>query len=321
MRVAAALLALSLATSAWAAESGRASGAAESQARLRELAVACAAQLDVENDVGFDRVAQRCPTLARALRGSDAVRWFPEGWDADGNEFSRGSLLALVALLDSEAAIAALRPAPELAPLAAALARTTPGDADANGPWARFKGWLRSIFERDDRRHDGWLTRSLRRLEPSDAVMRVVGYVTLGLVVVLAFYIVAAELRAAGVLTGGRRGGRSPGGGAVGAEAVVSWADVERAAPRDRPARLIQLVIDGLVRARRLPPARALTVREIVVEAQLPEETARARLAAIAATAERARFAAVAEEGVALDAVVDEGRALLASLARDPVRT
>ncbi|HKZ73794.1 MAG TPA: hypothetical protein VJ011_07010, partial [Steroidobacteraceae bacterium] len=72
--------------------------------------------------------------------------------------------------------------------------------------------------------------------------------------------------------------------------------------------------LERLTHGGRLPAAASLTVREIEARALLPDADDRARLAALAAAAERARFAAAPAEGTALDGALAAGTELLGRL-------
>ena len=74
--------------------------------------------------------------------------------------------------------------------------------------------------------------------------------------------------------------------GAVG----LRWSDIERAPPRDRPRLLLEAIIRQLGERGFLPPAGALTVREITRAARLPDADDRSRLAEIALAAEWVRY-------------------------------
>ena len=67
-----------------------------------------------------------------------------------------------------------------------------------------------------------------------------------------------------------------------------------------------------------MPPARALTVRELEREARLPEESGRARLAELVAVCERVRFSGEPVSAASLAAALHGGRVLLAALAAVP---
>src|SRR5262245_30678106 len=62
----------------------------------------CVARLDPELDVGFDRIAARCPELARTLEHSGWAAWLPRGWKESRNDLSAGSLTELRAVVIRE---------------------------------------------------------------------------------------------------------------------------------------------------------------------------------------------------------------------------
>ncbi|HXI68436.1 MAG TPA: hypothetical protein VNH41_10885, partial [Steroidobacteraceae bacterium] len=95
--------------------------------------------------------------------------------------------------------------------------------------------------------------------------------------------------------------------------AAGGLADVERASGEEQPHLLLQLIIRRLIELQRLPPARALTLTELERAARLPDELDRARLAALSAACERARYAEVVSTAVLAAASV-RGRELFASL-------
>jgi hypothetical protein len=68
----------------------------------------------------------------------------------------------------------------------------------------------------------------------------------------------------------------------------------------------------------RLPPARALTARELERRARLPGEVARARLVELVGVCERVRFSAERVSAASRAAALQSGRLLLASLEGAP---
>src|SRR3954470_8500850 len=62
----------------------------------------CTARLDAQADVGYDRVAARCPGLASALERSGVEQWLPQGWKEIRNNLSVGSLTELRSLIERE---------------------------------------------------------------------------------------------------------------------------------------------------------------------------------------------------------------------------
>ncbi|MFZ1100578.1 MAG: hypothetical protein WAN26_14375, partial [Steroidobacteraceae bacterium] len=55
----------------------------------------CLKQLDPSLDVGYEKIAARCPDLAPALRASPWEAWLPRDWDKSGNELSDQGLTEL----------------------------------------------------------------------------------------------------------------------------------------------------------------------------------------------------------------------------------
>ena len=133
------------------------------------------------------------------------------------------------------------------------------------------------------------------------------------LLLLLAGAVVANELRVAGWWRRQRHQGRQLAAHAAAGAAAGALEDVERASSEEQPHLLLALIIRRLIELRRLPPARALTLKELERAARLPDELDRARLAALSAACERARYAEVVSTAVLAAASV-RGRELFASL-------
>ncbi|MEJ5755965.1 hypothetical protein, partial [Salmonella enterica] len=52
----------------------------------------CVRVLDPQLDIGYDRIAARCPDLARELEHGAWSSWLPRGWKESGNDLSAGGL-------------------------------------------------------------------------------------------------------------------------------------------------------------------------------------------------------------------------------------
>jgi hypothetical protein len=282
---------------------------------LAELS-ACIARLDTQLDVGYERIAARCPDLTLALERSGWAAWLPRGWKEPGNDLSAGSLSELRVIVQRELAPRPLARTPRVERLSGILTDLGSNGQQGSSVWARFKQWLRSLFQRGgEERDDGWFGHMLERMGVSDAAIQLITYIALGGIVALGGFIVFNELRAAGVL--GRRGsGRheGAGAGAAGSRSRPTLRDVEQAALAERPRLLLEMIAAKLTDLKRLPPAGAFTVRELTRAAHLREESDRARLSELALAAERARFAEGDIERSVVDTAVAHGRALLTSL-------
>jgi hypothetical protein len=275
---------------------------------------ACIARLDVDSDIGFERIAARCPELARHLQESDWAAWLPEQWQDDYNNLSARNLAALHMIVARELALRTRGPTPEVALVRPILADLAARNPEHRGWWERLRSWLRTLFAPEPKSRANWFERLLGRASLSQALIELVAYATLLLVVLLAGYIVVNEWRASGVRR--HRTGRTGANAQIHPEQtrLLSWHDVESALPADKPRVLLELLAARLTEARRLPAAAALTVRELTRAAQLADAADRERLGEVASAAERLRFSreAPTPEGVAR--VLERGRELLERL-------
>ncbi|HEY8508140.1 MAG TPA: DUF4129 domain-containing protein, partial [Steroidobacteraceae bacterium] len=147
----------------------------------------------------------------------------------------------------------------------------------------------------------------------SQAVIEIITYVALAMVVALAVVIVVSELRAAGVLRRQRAPSRSSAPD-LADRRRLAWQDIERAALTDKPGLLFDFIAMRLTDLGRLPPPTAMTAREVVRAAELPDDVDRRRLAELASTAERVRYADVAVPPEIVESAVKNGRELLAHI-------
>jgi hypothetical protein len=272
----------------------------------------CLARLDSEIDVGYARIAARCPDLTAALTQSPFAPWLPADWQRPDNELSAAGLSELRAQLTRESAAAPhARAAPRIEHLASVLAAVTHID---QGPghswWQRLKDWLHGLISTHPQADDAWLRRWLTRLNVSTTVTELIGWSALAVVVALAASIIINELRLAGVL---RRAAHRLGARAEEKDSVPSaaLADIERAPAEEQPRLLLELIALRLAAQQRLAPTRALTARELERQARLPGEAARAWLAELVAVCERVRFAAGGVTGTSLAGALQSGRRLL----------
>jgi uncharacterized protein DUF4129 len=277
---------------------------------------ACIAKLDAQIDIGYDRVARRCPDLAPALEQSGWAAWLPQGWKESRNDLSVGSLRELRRTVARELAPHPVAKIPNVETLKDIISDLGTTGQERSGLWSRFKKWLRSLFERSAQQNDeGWLSRLISRAGVSGAVMEIITYVALGIVVALAGFIVFNELRLAGILKRRRAGNAGDEGASLPADGLrIAWADVERAPLRDQPRLLMQLVASRLTDLKRLPPAGAFTVREIVRTADLKQPADRERLNEIALTSERVRYAESEVSPAVVETAVVNARELLNQL-------
>jgi hypothetical protein len=294
-------------------------GAARAALADEAIAVidACIHNLDPTIDVGYARVIERCPELARTLAASAYAPWLPSDWNKPDNDLSVGGLVELRRLL-TRPEPAPRAAAPQVAHLTSVLAGLQRNDRAQHGWWGRFKQWLREVFTpQPGDTEQGWLGRLLGGIDLSQNVVRLIVWVALLLVLLLAGAVVVNELRIAGLLRSGQRRGRSALPGNPANTSAASLDDVGRGSPAEQPHLLLQLIVRRLIEQKRLPPARALTLHELERAARLRDEVDRERLAALADACERARFAEHVAAPVMAAALL-RGRELLASLEAPP---
>jgi hypothetical protein len=288
----------------------------DSLATVRGAIDACTPRLDAQVDVGYERVAARCPDLARALERSGVEQWLPQGWKETRNNLSVGSLNELRSVVERELATQAPSHKPRVERLNEVLVSLGDQHRQGSGTWLRFKKWLHDLVDRRERaENEDWFDRMVSRVGISDALVEIVTYVALGAMVVLALTVVLNELKAAGLL--GRRARSATDEDAenlLSVRAVPTVGDIERAPMVERPRMLLELIAFKLTALKRLPPAGAMTVRELSGSVQLEAEQDRQRLASLAFTAERARYAEGGVPAELLDSAYEQGRELLGSV-------
>ena|SRR5579871_3745424 len=274
----------------------------------------CVSRLDPQLDIGYDRIAAKCPDLMRQLDQGGWAPWLPKGWKESGNDLSAGGLRQLSLVVDRELRASEASAGPDVRQLRPVLTELT-GTRDQSG-WSRFKSWLRSILERPEQpAEEGWITRMVSQMGTSQLVIRVVTIVSLSAVILLAGFIVFNELRAAGLIRRRAAAGRKAGEVASG-DTERKLQDIEQAPLADRPRLLLELIVRRLSERGWLPPAGALTVRELTQVARLSEPDDRARLVDVALAAERVRYSAEGV-GATLAEPIGRGRELLSRLERE----
>jgi Domain of unknown function (DUF4129) len=275
----------------------------------------CIARLDADLDVGYAHIAARCPDLTPALTQSPWAPWLPAGWNRPDNQLSANGLSELRALLAREAAPEVIRrPPPRPERVAAVLASVTLSDPGNPSWWQRFKDWLHRILAARAESRDHWLAHWLTQIKLATSTTQAIVWSALALVVALAAGIVINELRIAGLLgsRAGRAQTRTASGQAPGSAAGL--AEIDGAEPERQPSLLLELIALRLAEQDRLPPARALTARELERRAQLADETGRPHLAELVGVCERLRFSADRVSDASLAAALRSGRLLLAAL-------
>jgi hypothetical protein len=274
----------------------------------------CVQRLRPLDDVGFARIAARCPDLASSLAASEFARWLPRGWDEPRNDLSAAGLLEMTQLLQQWPSLPQPAPVATPAQLKAVSAELGMSGPQNNSLWKRFRSWLRSLFERQtpDAPASQGFNDWLRDHGFSDDLWSIVQWLALSVLGVLVGRILWVELRA-----GRQRRRRQQArlqDGPVAPGGLVSLSEIGAAPLHRQPGLLLALLCELLLRARLLPRSTALTAREVALTAPLPEERDRAQLAELAAAAEPARYAAQTPPESVLRRAVAAGCALAVGL-------
>jgi hypothetical protein len=277
---------------------------------------ACRARLDPRTDIGIERIQKKCPELLPALAGAPWRELLPRSLRERREEITAGSLRTLEDLIRNAGTAAAQRDAPGREMLAPVLAELGETGQQGATRWERFKRWLKEKVEkRKDDDDASAFEKWSRQFKTSEGIAQAVTYLGYAMVGILVCFVIASELRAAGLFGGTRRArGR--------ADPAAQWrrrytlADIGAAPLADRPGMLLRLLGEALTRAERLPAADGLTSGAIVRRASLDSDEEREDLARIAATADAVRYGRTVPAEESLESAVASARLLLARFAR-----
>ncbi len=281
---------------------------AEAPQPIPALLEACAARLEVERDIGVERVFAACPQVEGAF-GADGVRpWLPIDWRTHGEELSADSLRALASLLRELGATPARdRPDPRL--LAQVLAESVVESGAGDGFWRRLLRWLRTVAtasaaDAQSRPFTDWLRAGNR----AEIFWTVTGYVALLLALVFAAWIVRGELRML------RFGRRAPAAAAAAPLLAALPADAEfdlAGAPlAERPALLLRRLTATLAVQPGLLRTDAWTVDELLASRPFADRERSAQLELLARVAEAVRYAPRVPDEATLRAATLAGESL-----------
>lgn len=246
--------------------------------------VRCAAQTDAKI-TGLAALSRPCPGVGDALNQLRLTARLPPDWQ---KKLTVGGLADVAALVGRYAGSPA-----SVSPPAAGLRSIAAGLVPRQPPpswFDRIKAWIRPWTDSLLHRTGQWLRSlgpALRHAHHPLAIF--LGLIALLLATVVA--VLAFELRGTGLLRPLRRAARLPRrqraaaaseGGSESPSREPDWARL-----RERPSRLLQLLVDTLSRAHRLGRDRHLTCRELETAARFETEFERTGFAGVARLAER----------------------------------
>lgn len=277
----------------------------------------CLAQLPEETR---SRPVEQCPELAGAMHQLGLGIGLGPGWE---KLLTRRSLQDLLSLGQRYRG-AAPGTAPSLTMLPQVLRELRAGQRGRSW-WEDLKERLRQLLAASSATDSSWMTRLLSAVPR--LALRVLIYGTLAAVLAFALWILWKELLAE--LVAARRGGGKLAIAAIAdAPALnplheLSLAEIESAPAGERAGLLLQLLLQALRRAGRLPLDRALTCRELSEQARLDGIGQRERFIGVARWAERERYgqAVPPTAPVSRATILQQGRELYAELAAAPAPT
>ena len=273
---------------------------------------ACIDKLDAGLDVGYQRIAERCPALPAALKDSSFSAWLPHDWDRPGNQLSRRGLADLKGLLVRESRRAPSGPELSVAAVPSILAAIGKVD-QPRSLWQRFRAWLNRLLRPPAQsRQESWLQRLFAGAEIPVLAWRVITWAALAVVVALAAAIVLNELRVAGVFRARRSAGATTGVPPQARRTTLE--EIAQGNLAQQARLLLELIAARLAEQARLPPPRALTVRELTGAASLADPRDRARLTDLAVACERLRYSDRELDQPVLERALEAGRELLSAL-------
>lgn len=293
---------------------------------LVALLTSCATRLDRDRDIGYARIAQRCPELAPVLSNSDRAGWLPGSWQERSNELSAGGLRELARLIREESRRPVSVGGPAAESLAPVLRQVSANPEDDSGLWARTMSWIRSLLSRQRAgaaEEDFAIADWLRDRGIGASAWTILTYVLFAVLICLAILVIVAELRAAGLL---QRKSRDASGEVQlpRGNVALRFEDLAALPLLERPALLLRLIVEALVATGRMQGAaaghRSRTRNEILRDARLEREAQRDSLAALARRSEQLRYAAVPPAPPEIEATVVDGSALLHELSAAPER-
>ncbi|MEZ5473615.1 MAG: hypothetical protein R3E72_01240 [Steroidobacteraceae bacterium] len=285
------------------------------QAALVELG-RCRSTLDPIVDIGYARIAKRCPKLSDAI---DRASWrdlLPVNWRERSESLSANSLAALESLLRGAQAAAPSRSAPAVAALATALEPLGDVSRAELGPWDRFKRWLGRLFASDDRAETGWIERLSGSVSFPTALARIFTYVGYCALAGFAVWVVineflTARLSVPSMRWFGRRVARSDH-----LQRRWSLAEIDALPLGERPSALLRIIVEHLEHLRGNQQLVSLTTRELLAIGGDHGASIVSPLAVVGDAAEQVRYAAVPPAAAALSQAEAQGRALFALLVK-----
>lgn len=258
---------------------------------------------------GLSALHAACPGIGRAIAGLGLGAFLPPHW----RQALTPRALAGLAALARRYGGSPLTPLPDPATLHA-IALTLKPPPPPPSWWARVKTWAGRWTAPLRRMIDGWL-HSLAGTANGSAlpILFILGGLVLLAVVVV---VVVMELRSCGLIGSGRRRHARTDAVAPSDEATATGAP-DWNTLRERPARLLRVLVEALIHSRRIERNRHLTCLEISTRARFDSARQREDFLHVARLAERELYGPGAPAPVP-DATLRAARVLRSELLSAP---
>jgi len=296
--------------------------AAASSADSADTEIATAQAIVVEcseadsDAVGLTALQEDCPGLEHALVELGYAPFIAEQQADTLTVHGLADLLALTRRYSEPSRADVAPDVGRLAPILDSLQRQQHAQVP-QGWFARFKQWLRDLFEQQASQKSGdtWFKRWWSEHSLSQRWVSLMTYGLIGLVLLLAVAVIVNEIRAGRIKDGRRHRVNTADGAAVVEIPKFTLAGLDSVAPALRPALMLQALVNTLVEAGRLRADRSLTHRELGLRATFDSAEQRDGFRHIAGLGERLLYSAMPASTEEIDAAMATGRMLRAQLA------
>jgi hypothetical protein len=298
------LVLLAVAPAAWC----QAAGQDEERSPL-DVIERCSDSAD-EESTGLTALEEECPGLTRALEQSGYLPLLSTVERDALDAYDLSDLLQVDSRYAEQGSARELNVG-SLGPILESLRAQEP--ERPLGWFERFKRWLRSMADRQQRDPDNWLSRWLDQAQVTEAVATTILFVALALILGMTILVILNELRAAGVFRqrSAKEAGSIPGSAVAPADDAI---DLD-ALPVDRKASmLLRMLVTTLVQSGRLRTERSLTHRELCARATFDDAGQRESFQRVAAFAERTVYGSHDVSTTEVEPIVAAARALDAQL-------
>jgi hypothetical protein len=269
-------------------------------------------------------LADRCPQLLAQLPNHPLRTWLEPDL---GPHPSLGELLDLRALNAVPTMTEHGSPRLRMDRLRAVLGPLQDISEPAAGRswWERLLEWLRDLWSTDDSQDTDslWLRAWLERLSLSEPVAKTLVRALIGVILLLAAWVVIDELRAAGLLSRHRARPAAPSKARSrrpesGPETPPDWERLRALPPSLQIVALLQVLLTLFRQRGLLPRASHLTAAELPSALRLPEAPERRLLASVATRSEAWVYGGIAPSAELVGTLLTQARAFARSEPRRP---